>query len=129
MSLSLLAVTPLTASAAPEYTHGQDDQRRRDEQSAEPCHHRPERASVGLPEPEVDKETTRLGHNPRQQQAASEPLTSVRVPGPVEGQEVNEQEHQQQHPGVGMPSREELLAELPNVGQRLPFTTHSVFRL
>jgi len=62
----------------------------------------------------VDKETTRLGHDPREQKAASEPLDSVRVAGPVKVQEVDEREHQQ-HPRVGVASPEELLAELPEL--------------
>jgi hypothetical protein len=66
-----------SASAAREQTHGQDDQRRGVQESAEPRHHRPDRGSIGLPEPEVDEETTRLGHDPREQKAASELLDSV----------------------------------------------------
>jgi len=60
----------------------------------------------------VDKETTRLGEDSRLQKSASEPLDSVRVAGPVEVQVVHEREYQQ-HPGVGVASPEELLAELP----------------
>jgi hypothetical protein len=59
----------------------------------------------------MDKETTRLGHDPCEQKAASKPLDSVRVAGPVKVQEVDEREHQQ-NPGVSVTSPEELLAEL-----------------
>ena len=67
-----------------------------------------------MPQPEVDKETTRLGEDPRLQKAASEPLDCVRVAGPVEVKVVDEREYQQ-NPGVGVASPEELLAELPEL--------------
>jgi hypothetical protein len=67
-----------------------------------------------MPEPEVDKETARLGEDPRLQKAAGEPLDSVRVSGPVEVKVVDEREYQQ-HPGVGVASPEELLTELPEL--------------
>src|ERR687893_91352 len=59
----------------------------------------------------MDEEATRLSHDPRKQKAASQPLDSVGVAGPVEVQEVDEREHRQ-HPGMGVPSPEELLSEL-----------------
>src|ERR687897_752239 len=111
MSPSPAPFVLLTASATRNQADGQDDQRRGDQEGAESCYHRPERASVGLPEPEMDKEAARLDHNPREQEAAGKPLDSVRVAGAVEVQEVDEREHQQ-HPGVGMPGPEKLLAEL-----------------
>src|SRR5918993_5079469 len=67
-----------------------------------------------MPEPEVDKETTRLGEDPRLQKAAAEPLDSVGVAGPVEVQVVDQREYQQ-HPGVGVAGPEELLSELPEL--------------
>ena len=60
----------------------------------------------------MDEEAARLSHDPRKQKAASHPLDSVGVAGPVEVQEVDELEHRQ-HPGMGVPSPEELLSELP----------------
>ena len=62
----------------------------------------------------MDKETSRLGDDPREQKAASEPLDSVRVAGPLKVQEVDEREYLQ-HPGVGVPCSEELLTELPEL--------------
>src|ERR671910_1195764 len=64
-----------------------------------------------MPEPEVDKETTRLGESRRLQKAASKPLDCVGVAGPVEVEVVDQREYQQL-PGVGVASPEELLAEL-----------------
>jgi hypothetical protein len=62
----------------------------------------------------VDKEPSRLGDDPREQKAASELLDSVRLAGPLKVQEVDEREYLQ-HPGVGVASPEELLAELPEL--------------
>src|ERR671916_3176506 len=67
-----------------------------------------------MPEPEVDKEATRLGEDPRLQKAASEPLDPVGVSGPVEVKVVDEREYQQ-HPGVGVAGPEKLLLELPEL--------------
>ena len=67
-----------------------------------------------MPEPEVDKETARLGEDPRLQKAASEPLDPVGVAGPVEVEVVDKREYQQ-HPGVGVAGPEELLAKLPEL--------------
>ena len=49
------------------------------------------------------------------QKAASEPLDSVRVAGPVEVKVVDDEREYQQHPGVGVAGPEELLSELPEL--------------
>jgi hypothetical protein len=56
---------PLIASAARDQANSQGDQRRRDQQSTEPRYYCTQRASIGLSEPEVDKEAARLGHDSR----------------------------------------------------------------
>src|SRR5215207_2437632 len=101
-------------SAASDQAEGQHDQRHRDKECAGSRHDGSQRASVGLPAPEVDDEATRLGLDPRQPYAASEPPDPGRVPGVVEVQEIDERQHQQ-HPCMGVAGPEELLAELPEL--------------
>src|SRR5918997_1457578 len=61
----------------------------------------------------MDEEATRLSHDPRKQKAASQPLDSVGVAGPLEVQEVDEREHRQ-HPAWACPARKNCSRNCPS---------------
>src|ERR671910_1883352 len=97
-----------------QQANGQDDQRRREEEGTDSCHGRSHRAPVLLPAREMEEEAARLGNYPHEQEQARQPLNPGRIPGPVEVEEVDEGQDQQ-NPGVGVASSEELLSELPEL--------------